>query len=174
MSLFLPTVSVRKVTDITEDLIRGMHANAILLDVDNTLALHGSQIPLPGTVEWAARLRGAGIRIMILSNNFRKRVEPFARQYGLPFLSLSLKPLPAAYRRAARRLGVAARETVAVGDQIFTDVVGANLAGIQSILLVPVGGERSWSFRLRRRLEKPIRRKIEESGAGREYLGKGR
>lgn len=170
MSLFLPTVSVKRVTDITEDLIRGMRANSILLDVDNTLAPHGSQIPFPGTVEWAHRLRGAGIRIIILSNNFRKRVEPFARQYGLPFLSLSLKPLPAAYHRAVRRLGISAEEAVVVGDQIFTDVAGANLAGIKSILLVPVGRESSWSFRLRRSLEKPIRRKIEESGTGREYL----
>ena len=147
-----------------------MDANSVLLDVDNTLALHGSQVPFPGTVEWARRLRGAGIRIVILSNNFRERVGPFAAQYGLPFLSLSLKPLPAAYRRAVRALGAARREAVVVGDQIFTDVVGANLAGIKSILLVPAGRETSWSFRVRRALEEPIRRKIEESGIGREYL----
>lgn len=106
LSLFLPTVSVGKATDITPELIRAMDANAILLDVDNTLALHGSQTPFPGTVEWAKHMRKAGIRLVLVSNNFKKRVEPFAAKYGLPFLSLSLKPFPAAYHRAVRRLGV--------------------------------------------------------------------
>ena len=168
--MFLPTASVPKVTDITPELIRAMGADSILLDVDNTLALHGSQVPFPGTVEWAHGMREAGIRILLLSNNFRRRVEPFAEQYGLPFLSLSLKPFPAAYRRAARTLGIRREEAVAVGDQIFTDVVGANLAGVKSILLVPEKEEKSLSFRIRRALEKPIRRKIEECGGSRKYF----
>lgn len=146
-----------------------MDANAILLDVDNTLALHGSQTPFPGTVEWAKHMRKAGIRLVLVSNNFKKRVEPFAAKYGLPFLSLSLKPFPAAYHRAVRRLGVEPGEAVVVGDQIFTDVFGANWAGIKSILLVPAGMEQSLSFRLRRALEKPIRRKIKEKGCGSQF-----
>lgn len=170
MSVFLPTASVPKVTDITPKLIRAMGVDSILLDVDNTLALHGSQVPFPGTVEWAHRMSEAGIRIILLSNNFRRRVEPFAGKYGLPFLSLSLKPFPAAYRRAVRTLGIRREEAVAVGDQIFTDVVGANLAGVRSILLAPEKEEGSVSFRIRRALEKPIRRKIEECGRGREYF----
>ncbi|WP_411677660.1 YqeG family HAD IIIA-type phosphatase [Caproicibacter sp.] len=173
MSLFLPTVSVGKATDITPELIRAMNANAILLDVDNTLALHGSQTPFPGTVEWAKQMRKAGIRLVLVSNNFQKRVEPFAAKYGLPFLSLSLKPFPAAYHRAVRRLGVEPEEAVVVGDQIFTDVFGANWAGIKSILLVPAGMEQSLSFRLRRALEKPIRRKIKEKGYGSQFTNKG-
>lgn len=166
MSLLLPTASVPKVTDITPELIRAMDADSILLDVDNTLALHGSQLPFPGTVEWAHRMRGAGIRIILISNNFRRRVEPFAKKYGLPFLSLSLKPFPAAYRRAVRTLGIRREDAVAVGDQIFTDVIGANLAGVKSLLLVPEEEEETLSFRIRRALEKPIRRKLAERGCG--------
>ena len=173
MSLFLPTVAVEKVTDITPKLIHDMNANAILLDVDNTLALHGSQIPFPGTVEWAQKMRAAGIRLVLVSNNFKKRVEPFAAKYGLPFMSLSLKPFPAAYHRAVRRLGVEPKEAVVVGDQIFTDVFGANWAGIQSILLVPVGTEDTLSFRLRRALERPIRKRIKQNNCGKQYSRKG-
>lgn len=173
MSIFLPTASVRKATDITPDLICAMHATAILLDVDNTLALHGSQTPFPGTVEWAKHMREAGIRLVLVSNNFKKRVEPFAAKYDLPFLSMSLKPFPAAYHRAVRCLNVEPEEAVVVGDQIFTDVFGANLAGLKSILLIPVGEENSISFRLRRALERPIRKKIIETDCGSEYLKKG-
>lgn len=173
MPMFLPTVSVQKATDITPELIHAMHATAILLDVDNTLALHGSQTPFPGTIEWAKYMRGAGIRLVLVSNNFKKRVEPFAAQYGLPFLSLSLKPFPAAYHRAVKRLNVKPEDAVVVGDQVFTDVFGANWAGLKSILLVPVGAEQTLSFRLRRALEKPVRKKIKEISCGSQYLKKG-
>jgi HAD superfamily phosphatase (TIGR01668 family) len=173
LSLFLPTASVQKATDVTPEMIHAMDATAILLDVDNTLALHGSQTPFPGTIEWARHMRALGIRLVLVSNNFKKRVEPFAAKYGLPFLSLSLKPFPAAYHRAIRRLDVKPEEAVVVGDQIFTDVFGANWAGIKSILLIPACEEQSFSFRLRRFLEKPIRKKIQEIGCGNQYTKRG-
>lgn len=166
LALFQPTAAVERVTDITPELVRSMQANAVLLDVDNTLAMHGSQTPFPGTVEWAGRMQKSGISIMIMSNNFKERVAPFAALYGLPFISMALKPLPAAYRRAIRKLGAERKETVAVGDQIFTDVAGANLARVKSILLSPAMEETSLSFRIRRFLEKPIREKIAKRKSG--------
>jgi hypothetical protein len=170
VALFLPTVSVDKITDITPELIRAMKVRAVLLDVDNTLAENGSQIPLKGALEWVQSMRAQNILMMIMSNNFEERVAPFAAKFDLPFLSLSLKPLPLAYHRAARRLGVPVREIAVVGDQIFTDVIGANLAFMKSILLVPPTLETTLSFTIRRRLEKPIRRRIEKTRRGREYF----
>lgn len=162
MSLFLPTAAVDRVTDITPQMIRAMNAEAIILDVDNTLATHGSPVPLAGTVEWAHAMRQAGLAVVIVSNNFQKRVAPFAEKYDLPFLCVAMKPLPFAYWRAARFLGVPRDRAVAVGDQIFTDVMGANAAGVKSILLRPSDPETSLTFRLRRKLEEPLRRKIEQ------------
>ena len=161
MPLFNPTAALNRVTDITVPLLHGLEAEALLLDVDNTLAPDGSQEPFPGTVEWAREMCEAGFKVMILSNNFRNRVEPFAAKYSLPCLSMAMKPLPAGYLLAAGRLKAGRKKTVVVGDQIFTDILGANLAGMKSILLVPVKEENSVSFRIRRSLEKPIRRKIE-------------
>ncbi len=155
--LLLPTVSRNRVTDITPGLLMRMRVRGLLLDVDNTLALHGSQTPFAGTVEWSRRLRRRGVRMMIISNNFQNRVLPFAAKYGLPFLSMAMKPFPVGYRKAAERLGIPPEETAAVGDQVFTDILGANLAGMKSILLVPAEKEKSVSFRLRRLLERPVR-----------------
>lgn len=160
MSLLIPTSALTKVTDITPEMLHELKIEAVLLDVDNTLALHGSQIPFPGTIEWSQKMRKAGFKIIIMSNNFSKRVRPFAAKYGLPFLSMSMKPLPRAYLRAAHRLGVSRGKAVVVGDQIFTDILGANLARMKSILLLPAAEENSITFRVRRRLEKPIRQKI--------------
>ncbi|HEX3016825.1 MAG TPA: YqeG family HAD IIIA-type phosphatase [Caproicibacter sp.] len=158
MSLLIPTISLKKVMDITPELLNELSVEAILLDVDNTLALHGSQIPFPGTIDWSLRMREAGFEMIIMSNNFSKRVQPFAAKYGLPFLSMSLKPLPGAYWRAVDQLGVKREKAIVVGDQVFTDVLGANLARMKSILLVPAEEENSITFRVRRRLERPIRK----------------
>ena len=97
---------------------------------------------------------------MILSNNFAKRVAPFAEKYDLPFLSFSIKPLPIAYFRAIHKLGARREKAVVIGDQVFTDVVGANLSRMKSILLTPRGEEKGSSIRVRRTLERPVRRRI--------------
>ena len=160
MGLFRPTVSVERVTDITPELVRAMGADTLLLDVDNTLAAHGSPEPFPGSVAWTHNMRDAGIQIIIVSNNYAHRVAPFAQQYDLPFLCRAFKPLPSGYHRAASIMRAKHRTTVVVGDQVFTDVLGANLSGMKSILLMPVTPEASLSFRVRRRLEKPVRRSL--------------
>lgn len=164
MALLQPTVSVERVTDITPELIRAMGVDAVLLDVDNTLARHGSQEPFAGSIAWTHQLRQAGFKVIIVSNNSRRRVAPFAKKYGLPFLCRAYKPLPRGYRRAAELLGAQHGRSVVIGDQVFTDIVGANLSGMKSILLVPEQEEHSLSFRLRRRLERPVRRRLVKNG----------
>ena len=159
LALFTPTCSLCRVTDVTPELLWGLNVKGLLLDVDNTLAFPDSQTPFPGTVEWSRHLREAGFSLAIMSNNSAGRVRPFAAKYGLPFCPRSMKPLPWAYLHAARRLGVDRRETAVAGDQVFTDILGANLAGMKSILLLPGRKEGSFSFRVRRILEKPIRLK---------------
>ena len=160
MALLLPTVAVETLLDVTPELLASMGVDTVLLDVDNTLAYHGSQEPFPGTVEWTHELRSRGFRVMILSNNFAKRVAPFAEKYDLPFLSFSIKPLPIAYFRAIHKLGARREKAVVIGDQVFTDVVGANLSRMKSILLTPRGEEKGFSIRVRRTLERPVRRRI--------------
>lgn len=170
MALFLPTIAVERVTDITPALMNAMGANTILLDVDNTLALYGSQEPLKGSIEWAQFMEQAGFKLIILSNNYKKRVEPFAAKYRLPFLFLSCKPLPFAYYRAMHKMKAKRKETVVVGDQVFTDVIGSNLSFIKSILLTPVKTEETFTFHIKRRWEKPIRRKIIKKGLSAEHM----
>lgn len=164
MALFLPTVAVNKVTDITPALVRALKTDSILLDVDNTLAYPGSQEPLEGTIEWAGAMKKAGIKIIIMSNNFKKRVQPFVAKYDLPFMSFSVKPLPFAYFRAMRKLKAKRKDVVVVGDQIFTDVVGSNFSFMKSILLMPAVNETSFSFRVKRKLEAAVRKRILKKG----------
>lgn len=161
MSLFLPTASLKRVTDITEEFLRKHQIRAVFLDVDNTLSVHGSQQPFEGAVVWAGHLAKKGYELFIISNNYKSRVEPFAAQFQLPFVHFAMKPMPWGYLIAKKKLAAAVRnrQCLVVGDQIFTDIIGANLCGMQSVLLEPIELECTASFRLRRKWERRFRQK---------------
>ena len=82
MALFKPTGTLHSVTEITKDLLFEMGVRAIVLDIDNTMAAHGSQEPFPGVPEWAKGLTDAGIKLILVSNNYEKRVAPFAKKFS--------------------------------------------------------------------------------------------
>ena len=160
MGIFTPTALKPQATAITPEFLRELGAGAVLLDVDNTIATYTSHDPVPGAVDWARGLVEAGFRVVIVSNNYKKRVGPFAARFGLDYICFAMKPLPFGYLNAARRFRMRPRDCVIIGDQIFTDVVGANLCGMKSVLLTPLEPEEGFSFRVRRRLERGLREKF--------------
>lgn len=153
MKILQPDILLHRVTDITPELLRELHVRGLVLDVDNTLAMDKDQTPLPGIERWIAQMKAGGIALTILSNNSAARVSPFAGRLGLPFVSRAAKPLCFGYLRAAGSLCLPRRQTAIVGDQIFTDILGGNLAGLRSILVEPIRPETGWSFRVRRHFE---------------------
>ena len=161
MSFFLPTVALKRVTDISEELLNSLGIRAVFLDVDNTLSTHGSQSPFEGSVAWAQNRVEQGLQRFIISNNFKERGAPFAAQFQLPFVHFAAKPLPWGYLYAKKRLRTQVKNSqcLVVGDQIFTDIIGANLCGMKSVLLEPIQLENTASFRLRRKWERRFRKK---------------
>ncbi len=157
MSILKPTALRGRCGDVTPGLLRELGVKAVLLDVDNTIAAYSSHEPAPGAVEWTRGLEEAGFRVVIVSNNYKKRVEAFAARFGLGCFCFAMKPLPFGYLRARRALGARCRECAIIGDQIFTDVVGANLCGMKSVLLEPMELEEGFTFRVRRYFERGLR-----------------
>lgn len=156
MSLFHPTILKNRITEITREELDAMGVRALLLDVDNTLTKHHSQELPDDVAAWLDGMKAAGVNMMLVSNSKEPRVAPFAAKIGLPFVHTSCKPLPFGFRRASKALGVPLKACMAVGDQTFTDVLGAKLAGVRVAQLIPIEAEAGWSFRVRRRLERPI------------------
>lgn len=154
MSIFDPDYMARSILDITPAFLREKKINAILLDVDNTLAVHGKPEPAPGIIEWLKTMKDAGFAMMIVSNNTRKRVAPFADELDLSYTYWSLKPLPRGIRKACKKLKVRPAETAIIGDQILTDIVGGNLGRLTTILVEPFVKETSLLFRLKRGWER--------------------
>ena len=159
MAIFRPTYALKKITDITPSALKKRGIKALVLDVDNTLTTHNNPAPAEGVPEWIEEMKSAGIKLIIVSNNNAERVTPFAEMLGLHFVPNGAKPLPVGFKRAAaelRALGVPKNRIAAVGDQIFTDILGANLAGIRSIFVYPIEPETSLPFRFKRAVEKPL------------------
>ncbi len=152
--MFKPTYVFDKVGEITPEFLHKKQINGLLLDLDNTLTTHNNPVPPQSSLDWLDKMRAAGIKLMIVSNNHAPRVTPFAEQLGLDFVSEGKKPLTFGYTRAIKRLGLEKRNVAAVGDQIFTDVLGSNLKGIRSIFVFPIEPETSLPFRFKRAIEK--------------------
>ncbi len=155
MALWYPTLYRRRVTDVTVEELQRLGVAGILLDVDNTLTTHDSPVVSDEVRAWLSAVREAGIQPVVVSNNKEERVRPFADSIGLPYQAKAAKPLSRGYRAAAQMLGLRRAECIAIGDQMFTDILGANLCGMRSILLEPIEPETAQKFIVfKRRIER--------------------
>lgn len=157
--LLKPDIKLHGITDITVELLKNHDIKALLLDVDNTMSTHHGTILTEGLMEWIDKMQQSGIKLMVLSNSKRFRIQPFAARIGLPFISLGCKPLPTGYLRGVKALGEKRNNVAIVGDQIFTDILGGNAVGVKTILLTPIKPEDGCSFKIRRKLEKKLYKK---------------
>lgn len=151
--LFKPTFWLKNVLAIDEEFLRKNKVRALVLDMDNTLSMHGNPIAEDGVPEWLDKMRRLGIKMRVVSNNTNKRVKPLAEMLGLEYTANGAKPLTFGINRAVKAMGVRKRETLVVGDQIFTDVMAGNLAGIRTVLVEPFHLEKTWLFQLKRNIE---------------------
>lgn len=165
MGLLNPDYLFKKTTNITPDFLAKLGIKNLILDVDNTLATHGNPQPAPGVEEWIKLMRDSGIKLVIASNNYAKRVAPFADRLGLDYVSFSVKPSPLGFSKALKKLGGSTKDTAVVGDQILTDVLGAHLMGMKALMVLAILEEGTLGFKIKRRFEKGyIEKYIREHG----------
>ena len=155
--LFKARYRFNTVMDITPEDIKNAGAKAIFIDADNTLSFHNSNEPYPGVLEWIQKIQRSGIPMIIISNNKKERIAPFAEKLGLYYVENSAKPLPNGFLRAAKRFGIKPSEAAVIGDQIFTDVLGGNLIGAKVFLTEPLGEDTNKFIKFKRKLEKFVR-----------------
>ncbi len=160
MSVFKPTYNARKVTEITGEFLIKNNFHGIILDIDDTLVPHGYPTPDQYILEWMDKLKKFGIKIILVSNNFKNRVAKFAEQLNLTYISMGLKPLPFGIKKAVKKLEIPSNEILVIGDQIFTDITGANFLKMKSVLVDPVSPSKTVLLKIKRFLERPIRKKL--------------
>lgn len=149
---FYPREWLESTYQIPWEAWREKQIEGVIFDIDNTLVPHG--LPADGqAVALFDHLRSLGIRTCLLSNNKEPRVASFARQVSSPYIYKAGKPAVKNYKKAMELMGTSAENTLFVGDQLFTDVYGANRAGIYGILVKPIHPKEEIQIVLKRYLE---------------------
>ena len=125
---------------------------ALLFDIDNTLVPHGAPAD-DKAVALFQDLHKIGFQTCLISNNKEPRVRSFADRVGSRYLWKAGKPSPRGYESACAMMQVTPGQTLFIGDQLFTDIWGANRAGIDTVLVDPIHPKEEIQIVLKRRLE---------------------
>jgi len=137
-SSLIPKFRVKSIFDLTPERLRKHGISLVLTDLDNTLAPYSGQEPSDRLIKWKDELSVAAIDIFIVSNTKTERAKKFSALWGVPYIDSAKKPKPHALIKAARIMDREPEETLLVGDQIFTDIWGANRAGMLSVIVEPL------------------------------------
>ena len=127
----------------------------IIFDIDNTMVEHGAPVN-EKAIFLIRKLKKIGFQVCFVSNNKEPRVKSFSTPLGAEYIYKAGKPGAEGYEAAMKKMGVTKEQTVSVGDQIFTDMWGANRAGIHSVLVAPIGKKEEIQIVLKRYLEKIV------------------
>lgn len=145
---YFPRAYLQSVFDIDYRKLYNEGYRGVIFDIDNTLVHHGEN-STPLVDDLLRHIQETGLRICMLSNNDEERVKRFLKNVPAAYVCDAAKPDPKGYIQALKLLGIKPEEAVAVGDQIFSDILGANRAGIDSILVkfISFPGEKWIGFR---------------------------
>lgn len=160
-----PKLYCKKVTDIQIDYLEKNNIKGILLDVDNTLLDFDLKI-VDGLDEWYEKIKEKNIKCMILSNsNKTEKIEKVANFLKIDYIKFATKPLKRGFKLAQKKLNIAPENIAVVGDQIFTDVIGANLSKMHSILVEPLAEKDLFLTKIKRPMENLVIKKyLEKQG----------
>ena len=153
---FLPGLITEKTTDITPELLRQYNIRLLMLDFDNTIVPYTTTVP---TVEMEAWLKGMNelpdIRLCIVSNSHNDRVPKFCRERNMAVITHAKKPFPKGINECLAKYDIPASQAALIGDQIFTDTLGANNAGVLPVLVEAIDNHNFW-LKARHVLELPF------------------
>ncbi len=158
--IFYPKSYFNNILEININFLLENNIKAILLDIDNTLIDYDNKIIL-GLEEWVENVKKHNIKFCILSNtNNKRKAEKMAKKLDMPYIFFAKKPLRFGFNRAKKIVQIEdSRRIAVIGDQVLTDVLGANRSGMYSILVAPLKNKDIFVTRFNRMLEKIILRK---------------
>lgn len=164
MKQLCPDLILAKVTDIDLDRLKEHGISGLLFDLDNTLVGYDSD-ELEGEFrDWITYAKAEGFHLCLVSNGVPKRVLKFAKQMEIPAIIRAFKPTKGSFRRALKLLELKPQQVAMVGDQIFTDIYGANRIGIFTVLITPLSAQELPTTRVVRKVELRVLRSFVKKG----------
>ncbi len=152
---FLPKLITDELTDLTADILKEHGIRLLMLDFDNTIVPYTTSIPTEKMDRWLREMNASPIQLCVVSNSHKDRVKIFCAQYGIDCITHANKPFTKGIDECLAKYGIAAAEAALVGDQIYTDTLGANNAGIMPILVRAIDNHNIW-LKLRHVAELPF------------------
>ena len=153
--IFYPSEDIGSAYDINYERYYKIGYRAIIYDIDNTLVCHGAPAD-ERAKKLFQKLKKIGFKTLVLSNNREPRVKSFADEVGCMYIHKAGKPMKKGYLKAMELMGSDMYNTLFIGDQLFTDVWGANLVGLHSILTSPINPKEEIQIVIKRFFEKMV------------------
>ena len=152
----LPKRMTKALTDVTPELLRSQNIRLLMLDFDNTIVPYTTDVPTQAMEHWLKNMNAQeDIQVCIVSNSHNDRVPAFCEKYGLDCITHAKKPFSRGIRQCLEKYGIPAGQAALVGDQIYTDTLGANCMGVISILVKAIDNHTFW-LKARHVLELPF------------------
>lgn len=153
---FMPNDYVQSVFQIDIEKLANSGFKGIITDLDNTLVGLDVKTPTKEIQEWFKKANDLGLTITIVSNNNEKRVSGFSKDLDVDFIFKARKPMGRAFKKAIQHMNIKPEETIVIGDQMLTDVLGGNNNGLYTIMVVPVKKTDGFLTRLNRIIERRL------------------
>lgn len=150
-----PRFLANSLTDLNPALLHSFGIRLLMLDFDNTIVPYTTDVPTPEMEAWLSAMNGSDIQVCVVSNSHKNRVTDFCRKRGLDCITRAKKPFSKGIRQCLGKYGIPASEAALVGDQIYTDTLGANCAGVMPILVEAIDNHNFW-LKARHALELPF------------------
>ena len=156
MSLsFLPCLIADRLTDLTPAILQKRGIQLLMLDFDNTIVPYTTNEPTAQMAAWLNMMIESPVQLCVVSNSKRDRVKVFCKAYGIDCITHANKPFSKGIRACLLKYGIPKEYCALVGDQIFTDTLGANGCGVRSILVKAIDNHNFW-LKARHVLELPF------------------
>ena len=149
-----PTYKTFALTDITPQMLQQREISLLMLDFDNTIVPYTTNEPTEKMATWLQMMAESSIQICVVSNSKRDRVKVFCKAYGIDCITHAKKPFSKGIKACLAQYNLPKKRCALVGDQIYTDVLGANCAGVNSILVKAIHNHNFW-LKARHVLELP-------------------
>ncbi len=153
-SLF-PKAIARDITRLTPEYLNSQGIRLLMMDFDNTIVPYTTDTPTDAVMQWLEMMKRSDIHLCVVSNSKRDRVKTFCTKYGIDCITHAKKPFPKGIRECLARYDLSANVCALVGDQIYTDTLGANGCGVFSILVKAIDNHNFW-LKARHVLELPF------------------
>lgn len=150
----LPSLIKDSVLDLTPQLLQQRGIALLMLDFDNTIVPYTTNEPTPQMEAWLKAMLASPVKLCVVSNSHKDRVKIFCKTYGLDCITHAKKPFSRGIAECLTKYNLPNEQCALCGDQIYTDVLGANNAKIQSILIKAIDNHNFW-LKARHVLELP-------------------